>query len=443
MQSNLAVPFGYKCSPPQMPELAFYSPDSEDMIFSAGDQLNIICIAGVRSVAMSWTLARNAFVTPFAKGSARAMSGNRYLLSVATAYLHPGFYDLRVVLDTGNGELLEGVSCFGWKVEEMATPSLKPEDFNEFWATAKAEVSATPLDLSQKGEIHRFSREKINTYNAAHAALPNCYDPEGITHDFVESRELSFAAAGGGRVYGWMAKPEGEGPFPAMLILPGAGFGPRPRPLEHARHGYVALDIQVHGQEVSTDHYPVLYGEKIEHDFSAPENYHYYRIHQRVLQAINVLEARDDVDSSRIVVVGGSQGGRLSTVAAGIDSRIAAAIPAITHFGNQPYFEWSETCNANGDDGMGQSAPQIVDNERTRCLAYFDPMNFAGQIKCPVLMNAGLVDPVSRAAHVYGVYNNLNTDDKEMVAQPGLGHDWFSEFDRYAWKWLAHKINSK
>lgn len=392
---------------------------------------------------MSWTLARNAFETPFARGTAESMSGNRFAVSLATADLHPGFYDLKVVLDTGNGVLVDGISTFGWKVDEMATPSLKPDDFAEFWGKAKAEVAATPLDIVQEGETCRFSREQINTYNTARAALPQCYDPEGITHDHVESSEVSFAAAGGGRVYGWMAKPEGEGPFPAMLILPGAGFGARPRPLEHARHGYVALDIQVHGQEVSTDHYPNLSGNPTEQDFSAPENFYYYRLHQRVLQAINYLDSRADVDSSRIVVVGGSQGGRLSTVAAGIDSRIVAAIPAIAHFGNQPYFEWSEACNAKGDDGMGQSAPQIVDNERTRCLAYFDPMNFASEVKCPVLMNAGLVDPTSRAAHVYGIYKNLGTDDREMVAQPGLGHDWFAEFDRYAWKWLANKINSK
>ena len=90
--------------------------------------------------------------------------------------------------------------------------------------------------------------------------MPADYDAEGHKVEEVESCKISFAGPDGGRVYAWLAKPKGPGPFPAMLVLPGAGFAARPRPLEHARHGYLAIDIQIHGQDVDLPKYKPLPG---------------------------------------------------------------------------------------------------------------------------------------------------------------------------------------
>ena len=73
-------------------------------------------------------------------------------------------------------------------------------------------------------------------------------------------------------------------------------------------------------------------------------------------------------------------------------------------------------------------------------MGYYDAMNFAPGIKCPVLMNAGLIDPVSNATGVFSIYNRLGTSDKTMIPLPGLGHDWSAEFDRRAWRWLDQKL---
>jgi cephalosporin-C deacetylase-like acetyl esterase len=53
-----------------------------------------------------------------------------------------------------------------------------------------------------------------------------------------------------------------------------------------------------------------------------------------------------------------------------------------------------------------------------------------------VMMNAGLVDPVSPPSHVWAAYNRLGTANKSITPLPGLGHDWSAEFDRRAWRWL-------
>jgi cephalosporin-C deacetylase-like acetyl esterase len=188
----------------------------------------------------------------------------------------------------------------------MAVADTRPADFKAFWDSAKAKLAKIPLD-AKEGPMQTLGPKEINDYNLTSACLPPDYDPDGHRAEQVESCKVDFAGPDGGRVYGWLARPAGKGPFPAMLVLPGAGFAARSRTLEHARHGYVTL---------------------------------------------------------------------------------------------------------------------------------VDPMNYAPDIHCPVLMNAGLIDPVSPPYGVWAVYNRLGTTAKEIVDLDGHAHDWSAEFDRRAWRWL-------
>jgi len=216
---------------------------------------------------------------------------------------------------------IEGLCTIGWRIEQMKIRDTRPADFAAFWNQRKAELAKIPLK-PQEGTFKTFKGKEIDSYNLASAALPGDYDPLGHKTDQVESAKVSFSSVQGNRVYGWLAKPAGKGPFPAMLVLPGAGFAARPMPLEHARHGYVALDIQVHGQDVDQKEYPPIPGHNDNHVYQPVEAYYYSRVYLNALQAVSYLASRPDVDPKRIVVVGGSQGGRLSVVAAALDHRI-------------------------------------------------------------------------------------------------------------------------
>jgi len=458
MNHNLACPWGGGCSPPQTPFLSFHSPQSDDLLFASGDTIDLRCQAGLRSVALRWTLHRNMVAKPFREGVAEALPGNRFAIRLATAGLHPGFYDLKVELDTGltndakdrlAKRPVHGVCTFGWKAESMAVADTRPADFTAFWDDAKAKLAQIPLDATE-GPMQVFGPKEINDYNLTNACLPPDYDPAGHRAESVESCKVDFAGPDGGRVYGWLAKPEGLGKFPAMLVLPGAGFAARPRPLEHARHGYVTLDIQVHGQDVDLKDYPRLPGYYEDYQFDPVSDYYYYNVHLRCLQAVNYLLSRPDVDPSRIVVVGGSQGGRLGVVVAGLDPRIKAVVSCIANSPNHPHLRWVAHCNGFAElgdlkpdpailptDGMELTgAPPVIDDPAGRCFAYFDPMNYAQDIHCPVLMNAGMIDPVSPPFSVWAVYNRLESAVKEIVAIDGHAHDWSAEFDRRAWRWL-------
>ncbi|MGE9291342.1 MAG: acetylxylan esterase [Puniceicoccales bacterium] len=443
MESNLARPYGDKPSPPHDSRLVFWSAENDELLFDAGvEEIVLHCRAGLRAVSLDWALSRNRFDASFLEGRAEALPGNRFIIRIPTSALVPGVYDLKVSLDSGVEKPTRGICTFGFAVEEMTYADPRPADFEEFWQRGLDALSEIPLEPELE-EMTVFSGEEIDEYNLAEAALPGDYDPDGHRFETVESAKVSFAGIGEKRIYGWLAKPEGEGPFPAMLVLPGAGFAARPRPLEHARHGFLALDIQIHGQDVDQEEYPRLPGYYEEEIYDPIEDYYYYDVYLNVVQAINYLASRPDVDMSKLVVVGGSQGGRLSIVAAALDGRIKAAVPAIPHSGHVAYLKWFQGANDlevefSGDrSGMDlQAVPPLPDTPEGRCLAYYDPLSFAPDVTCPVLMNAGMVDPISFFAGVYPVFQELGSSDKTLVVLPGLGHDWTPEFDRMAWRWL-------
>jgi cephalosporin-C deacetylase-like acetyl esterase len=465
MNLNLVVPWDDKCSPPQTPLLAFYSPQSPDLLFDPAARgpgqspLEIVCQTGLRSVGMTWTLHRNMIDKPFRQGEAEALPANRFRIRIVPEGLPPGFYDLKVVLDTGmaakdpkDKRPVRGVCVFGWRAAEMAIQNSRPADFKAFWDRAKTRLAAVPLAPRNEAPMETFDRAAINAYNLKSACLPADYDPAGHKAEEVESCKISFAGPDGGRVYAWLAKPKGPGPFPAMLVLPGAGFAARPRPLEHARHGYLAIDIQVHGQDVDLPKYPSLPGYYSELRFDPPEAYYYFNVHLRAVQAVRYLASRPDVDARHIVAVGGSQGGRLGIVVAGLDARVSAVVSCIANSPNYPHLHWVARCNGLDNpwdnasdpkfkdrvksDGMDLAGPPPVTEPDGRCLAYYDPMNFAPDIRCPVLMNGGLIDPVSPPLSVWAVYNRLPSKNKTIVPIPGFAHDWSAEFDRRAWRWL-------
>jgi len=254
MTINLAMPWSDGCSRPQTPYLTFDSPQSESLLFDGESVIELRCQAGLRAVQLKWTLHRNLISKPFRTGVAEPLPGNKFAIRLDTVGLHPGFYELKVELDSGvtndakeplAKRPVRGVCAFGWQADKMALADSRPADFAAFWDAAKAESVKIPLD-AHEGPMKVFTAKEIDAYNVASACMPPDYDPAGHRSETVESCKVDIAGPDGGRVYGWLAKPQEKGPFPAMLVLPGAGNNARPRPLEHARHGYVALAPRHH-----------------------------------------------------------------------------------------------------------------------------------------------------------------------------------------------------
>ncbi|HEY3396995.1 MAG TPA: acetylxylan esterase [Armatimonadota bacterium] len=433
MTVNVFGPYSPEPSGPRSHDVVFYAENQPNFLFDHGSSVVITCQSIKRPQHLTWSLSRNLIRTPFLSGEADPRLDDSFRLEVPTAALRPGFYELHVKLIYTATQSAEAVTAFGWKINEEPVITYVPRDFMEFWQGELKKMADVPLDLKIE-KVGVLSDAEVCKYNLEHASLVEYPDPAGEKVKEVELYKVNFAGANGTRVYAWVAKPVGPGPFPTMLVLPGAGTGPRPQPLEHARHGYVAMEVQMHNQPVdmAREKYPPTTAD----DYSGPRTLDEYHVYLNAVRAVTAICACPGADPSRLVTMGGSQGGRLSIVVPALCPQVKATIPHIAHFAYMPWLRWTERMNLAKESGeAGFTAKDLLRNDQTRAEGYFDILNFAPYIKCPVYMDSGLIDGASPPTGCFAVYRALNCP-KTMSPLPNKAHDNSPCFDRAAWRWL-------
>jgi cephalosporin-C deacetylase-like acetyl esterase len=151
------------------------------------------------------------------------------------------------------------------------------------------------------------------------------------------------------------------------------------------------------------------------------------------IRAVDFLSSRPEVDKERIAVWGGSQGGGLSFMTASLDERISyclADVPWLCDWVR--YFKtshWEEI-----DDWLAEDSKRSWDT-MLRELSYFDTMNMAERIKCPVLMGVGLQDKVCPPSTSFATYNRIKSP-KEYRVYIRSGHSLNPKHWDLGYKWV-------
>ncbi|MGN0870059.1 MAG: acetylxylan esterase, partial [Victivallales bacterium] len=147
------------------------------------------------------------------------------------------------------------------------------------------------------------------------------------------------------------------------------------------------------------------------------ENAATYRIRDiflRVVRCLDYLKTRPEWDGETIIVRGGSLGGAQALAAAYFEPLTVLCVanaPALSdHYG-------TECRQAAGWPGIfrylsDRDAQKLAAAKKTMC--YFDSVNFARRLKCPVTMSVGFIDPVCPPTTVYAVYNSLPVKEKSI-----------------------------
>jgi dienelactone hydrolase len=160
--------------------------------------------------------------------------------------------------------------------------------------------------------------------DAMETPLPD--DSGFAVHDF------SYASDAKTRITGTSVAPKTGGPFPAVIFLHGTGgarqdgFGLL-RTLAGKGFFALAIDARYHGASQGSVSYEdaiyQAYLDGIEHPFL-------YDTVWDVMRLLDHLEARPDIDAQRIGLVGMSKGGMETYLTAGVEPRIAVAVPWIS-----------------------------------------------------------------------------------------------------------------
>jgi len=220
--------------------------------------------------------------------------------------------------------------------------------------------------------------------------------------------------------------------LPVILIFHGytGNKGPISMNIKWPLMGYAVFAIDVRGQSgesIDTRYYsgPSTAGYMTKGIFNK-DDYYYLGVYLDSIRAIDFLADRKELDMERLCITGISQGGGLSLVAAGLDSRpklIISEVPYLCHF--RRAVEWAEEVEnityleiANLIRGYPER-----EEEMFRTLSYFDNLNLCENITAKTVISCGLKDTVCPPSTIFAVYNHIKAE-KNIEFLPYSGHDW-------------------
>jgi cephalosporin-C deacetylase len=330
----------------------------------------------------------------------------------------PGFYRVRVWAVV-EGKRYEGIATAGFEPEKIQPTVKDPSDFDAFWTNAIAEARKINLD------------PKLTLM------------PERCTSD-VNVYHISFQnEINGSRIYGILAIPKKTGKYPAILKVPGAGIRPYAGDIRTASLGFITLEIGIHGIPVNLD--PQVYNDLAGGALYAyntvkmnDRNTHYYkRVYLGCVRAVDFIFTLPEFNGTDVAVTGGSQGGALTIVTAGLDKRIkkmAALYPALcdhTGYLNKRAGGWPHYFR-NTEPKPGE----------VETLGYYDVVNFARRVSVTGFYTWGYNDLTCPPTSMYSAYNVI-TAQKELQIFQETGHWTFPEQNEIVTNWLVKQLKGQ
>jgi cephalosporin-C deacetylase len=241
----------------------------------------------------------------------------------------------------------------------------------------------------------------------------------------VDVYEIHYDSLDGLRIAGWYCVPKESylpPPYPALLLVPGYISEPT-LPKSWAKMGYAAVGVAPRGKLRSNSRYNPGYPGLLTNNIVYHSTYAYRGFYIDAARAVDVVLSRPVVDHARIGVHGSSQGGALTITTAALCADVitvgAAGAPylcgfmdaaALTH--SWPYEEINDYLRTYPERGADVRAT----------LNYFDGVNFAPLIRCPMLIYLGLGDDVCPPETGYALHNALSCP-KELHVYPRCAHD--------------------
>jgi cephalosporin-C deacetylase len=152
------------------------------------------------------------------------------------------------------------------------------------------------------------------------------------------------------------------------------------------------------------------------------KNEYYYRaVFMDCLKAIDFACMQKEVDTSRIIIEGGSQGGGIGMAICALDSRPWLAMLDVPSYSNLE--EKVQGCHGS-HSAIAEFLKVYPDkiSQVYETLSYFDTMNMAEKITCKILASVGLKDNVCPARLYFASYNRIKSP-KEIRIYPFAGHE--------------------
>ena len=403
-------------------------PDHADWLYQTGENAKVevsFCKYGIpRDGELKYSIG-NDMLQPDKHGSVKLKNG-RAVINMGTKRT-PGFRDMKLSVSL-DGKTYEHHIKVGFSVDKIKPYTQEPQDFRSFWQKNVEELKQVPMSYTK--ELYKdYCTDKIDCY-LVKLQIDNM----------------------GHSMYGFLFYPKNAQPgkHPVVLCPPGAGIKTIKDPMRnkyYAENGFVRFEVEIHGLDprISSETFGEISrafndrnGGYLANGLENKDIYYMKHVYVGLVRCIDFLTSLPEWDGKNVAVQGGSQGGALAIIAAGLDSRVTQCVA------NHPALSDMAGYAAKGGTGGYPHfcrQPQILSNKDClNTLAYFDVVNFARYVKAPTYLTWGYNDVTCPPTTSYAVWNTLKCT-KESLLTPINEHWTTTETNRGQMEWIkAHLL---
>jgi dipeptidyl aminopeptidase/acylaminoacyl peptidase len=213
--------------------------------------------------------------------------------------------------------------------------------------------------------------------------------------------EITFKSIDGLKVYGYLYRARGNGPFPAIVRVHGGVHGQaRMRNQDYfVDNGFVVLDVDYRGSDGHGKDYKnkLTMGDKEVDD---------------VITAGKYLQTLPYIQKDKIALTGDSRGAYITycALARANPFKVAAAVSGFTDLTKQYEYEADIAPNFMGIQKMMKGSP-YTSPQKFKDLS---PINFANKINVPILILHGNNDRLVLPDHAWKMSEELFKHQKEQ-----------------------------
>lgn len=403
-------------------------PDHADWLYQTGENAKVevsFCKYGIpREGELKYSIG-NDMLQSDKHGSVKLKNG-RAVINMGTKKT-PGFRDMKLSVSL-DGKTYEHHIKVGFSVDKIKPYTQEPQDFRSFWQKNVEELKQVPMSYTK--ELYKdYCTDKIDCYLV----------------------KLQIDKMGHS-MYGFLFYPKNAQPgkHPVVLCPPGAGIKTIKDPMRnkyYAENGFVRFEVEIHGLDprISSETFGEISrafndrnGGYLANGLENKDIYYMKHVYVGLVRCIDFLTSLPEWDGKNVAVQGGSQGGALAIIAAGLDSRVTQCVA------NHPALSDMAGYAAKGGTGGYPHfcrQPQILSNKDClNTLAYFDVVNFARYVKAPTYLTWGYNDVTCPPTTSYAVWNTLKCT-KESLLTPINEHWTTTETNRGQMEWIkAHLL---
>ena len=403
-------------------------PDHADWLYQTGENAKVevsFCKYGIpRDGELKYSIG-NDMLQPDKHGSVKLKNG-RAVINMGTQKT-PGFRDMKLSVSL-DGKTYEHHIKVGFSVDKIKPYTQEPQDFRSFWQKNVEELKQVPMSYTK--ELYKdYCTDKIDCYLV----------------------KLQIDKMGHS-MYGFLFYPKNAQPgkHPVVLCPPGAGIKTIKDPMRnkyYAENGFVRFEVEIHGLDprIPSETFGEISrafndrnGGYLANGLENKDIYYMKHVYVGLVRCIDFLTSLPEWDGKNVAVQGGSQGGALAIIAAGLDSRVTQCVA------NHPALSDMAGYAAKGGTGGYPHfcrQPQILSNKDClNTLAYFDVVNFARYVKAPTYLTWGYNDVTCPPTTSYAVWNTLKCT-KESLLTPINEHWTTTETNRGQMEWIkAHLL---